>query len=84
MTTDPFAGARREVRSALTGRTLEAVDTLTDVNRRWVARLEAARHRNTDREARAVAFLTECERIAALMRDRGWDVYRVADDDEAR
>lgn len=80
---DP-AAARREIRESLTGRTLKAADNLTRVYERWLSLLEGVTPRRLDTEARATAYLTECQRITALMRDRGWDIYRRALDLDAR
>lgn len=83
-TTDEFAAIRRGVRTSLDGRTRGAADRLAAFHARWAADVEKAERRDLDREARADASLTECQRIVKLMEARGWDVYRMGDDNEAR
>lgn len=84
MDTTDFAGYRQEVRLSLTGRTLKAADNLADVYSRWEALLSKAERRRPDLEARAAAYRAECQRIATLMRDRGWDIYDRTLDQGAR
>jgi hypothetical protein len=64
----------REIRFALTGLSAEAADVKAAAFARWVALFE--RSGDTARADAAASRRAECERIAALTRTHGWDVYR--------
>lgn len=72
---------RSEIRHSLTGTSLQVVERKAAVFARWVEVCDS--RGNHKARARAAVCLAECQRIATLMGDRGWDMYLIGNDDEA-